>query len=137
MEGIKVSIPAVSTFPQVKVSSTPKPAGTSTTTNHPAPLKNTEGMAVKVYRKLKKRVQFYTLKQQLFGNLSKGDQFLLAKSQSRLIKARKIAAPELIQQLLKKRASRGKGKKRGSDLQKLMSKNISKPITKPASVAFK
>lgn len=135
MEGIKTSTPNVSTYPQVKVSTTPKPAGTSTTSSGPKKIsmKKEEGMAMRRYRSTKRRVQFYTLKMQLFGMLSKGDQFLLQKYKNRLIKLRKIAAPELIQNLLKKRASRGKGKKRGSDLSKLMSKDLSK-LKKPTVV---
>ena len=96
-------------------------------------MKSTEGMAVRRYRSTKRRVQFYTLKLRLFGMLSKGDQFLLDKYKNRLMKLRKIAAPELIQNLLKKRASRGRGKKRGSDLNKLMSKNLVKLKPKTSS----
>lgn len=135
MEGIKISSPKVSTLPQVSASSTPRPAGTSTTSSKPKvnSMKSTEGMAVRRYRSTKMRVQFYTLKMRLFGMLSKGDQFLLDRYKNRLMKLRKIAAPELIQNLLKKRASRGKGKKRGSDLNKLMSKALIN--TKPKTVS--
>lgn len=134
MGDIKISSPKVSTLPQAMSSKSHSPAGTSTTSSKPKinSMKSTEGMAVRRYRSTKMRVQFYTLKMRLFGMLSKGDQFLLDKYKNRLMKLRKIAAPELIQNLLKKRASRGKGKKRGSDLNKLMSKNITKVPSKPS-----
>ena len=135
MEGIKIYSPKVSTLPQSMASKSPAPAGTSTTSIKPKvnSMKSTEGMAVRRYRSTKRRVQFYTLKLRLFGMLSKGDQFLLDKYKNRLMKLRKIAAPELIQNLLKKRASRGRGKKRGSDLNKLMSKNLVKLKPKTSS----
>jgi hypothetical protein len=60
------------------------------------------------------------LKKQLIGNLSKAEEFLYLRMKSRLKKARKLAAPELIQLNLKKKSSRGKGKRRGSDLSKLL-----------------
>lgn len=134
MEGIKLSVPKVHTLPQSMASKSPAPAGNSTTSTTPKAhsIKSVEGMAVKRYRSTKMRVQFYTLKKQLFGNLTKGDQFLLDKYSSRLMKLKKIAAPELIQNLLKRRASHGRGKKRGSDLNKLMSKSLAK--SKPKSV---
>lgn len=120
---INTTIPTVSTLPQAIRSTTPKPAGQSTTSTTSRP-KKMEGMAVQRYRKTKQKVQFFTLKEKLFGPLSKGDQFLKDRFASRLVKARKIAAPELIQQLLKRKASRGKGKKRGSDLSHLMTNQI-------------
>lgn len=118
MSMINTKIPTVSSTPP-KGGSAPvasKTVSKTTTTKS----KNLEGMAVRRYRKMKQRVKYYELKKALLGNLTKGEEFLYQRFKLRLRKARKMAAPELIQQNLKKRAARGHGKKRGSDLSKLM-----------------
>lgn len=118
---INTTIKTVSSYPQALASTTPAPAGKSTTSLSP---KQTEGMGVARYRKAKMRVKYYELKKQIMGSLTKGEQFLLDRFRSRLKKLRKIAAPELIQNLIKRKAAKGRGKRRGSDLSKLMSGKI-------------
>lgn len=79
------------------------------------------------YRRAKMMVKYLTLKKEVMkGQLTKGDLFLLARFQSKLKKMRKMAAPELIKLNMKRRMSRGKGKRRGSDLSKLMGAPIKK-----------
>jgi hypothetical protein len=125
MPDISTSIPKVPSTPPVggtgKSGGLPNPMNsTNSAVPKTTPKPSTEGMALKRYRKIKQRVKYYELKKQLIGNLSKAEEFLYLRMKSRLKKARKLAAPELIQLNLKKKSSRGKGKRRGSDLSKLL-----------------
>lgn len=84
--------------------------------------KKEESTALKRYRVARNRVKYYRFKLEVIGHLTKGEEFQYKRAQARVLKFKKMAAPELIRINLKKKASRGKGKRRGSDLAKFMSK---------------
>lgn len=129
---ISVSVPTVPSIPASVVVAKPvgAPAPNSSNTGvkgaQPASMKSTEGMALKRYRKVKQRVKYYELKKSLLGNLTKSEEFMYQKMQSLMKKARKLAAPELIRINMIRKSHKGRGKKRGSDLTKLMTNAVKK-----------
>lgn len=79
-----------------------------------APTKNAEPAALAKYFKWKKLYKYYMLKKEIgVEPFNAGHETKLQRAKLRMNKARKLAAPLLIQKLRAKRSAIGKGKKRG------------------------
>lgn len=85
---------------------------------------SSESTSLKKMRKWKRVVVYYKAKRDVaksgfMVNWTPADEAMLARAEKKYKKSRALAAPELIKNLMKKRAARGRGKKRGSTLRKL------------------
>lgn len=82
-----------------------------------------ENRSLAKYNKIKDFVKYYRLKKRLLpSQYTEGDESRAKKFQKMYLRLRKQVASLLLQNLRKKRAARGRGKKRGSDLANINSR---------------
>ena len=77
------------------------------------PTRKAGSPALEKYKKFKQLYKFYSLKKSIGIQFSSGDQVKLDKYKTKMDKARRLAAPELIKLQRTKKAAVGRGKKRG------------------------